>query len=114
MQIPLKEMFQNAAKNPEVRKLAKAVAGKALKKGSAAARKRAGSSDLAGMAIDFAEGKASEALDKHLGSDRSSMTDELTVNQLDPVPDLSPGLPRDSWSLGRPNENSLSLYCIPK
>ena len=64
----LKEMFQNAAKNPEVRKLAKAVAGKALKKGSAAARKRAGDSGLAGMAIDLAEGKASEVLDKHLGS----------------------------------------------
>ena len=31
----LKEMFQKAAKNPEVRKLAKAAAGKALKKGSA-------------------------------------------------------------------------------
>ena len=64
----LKEMFQKAAKNPEVRKLAKAAAGKALKKGSDAARKRAGDSDLAGMAIDFAEGRASEALDQHLGS----------------------------------------------
>jgi len=64
----LKEMFQKAAKNPEVRKLAKAAAGKALKKGSATARKRAGDSELAVMAIDLAEGKASEALDKHLGS----------------------------------------------
>jgi hypothetical protein len=64
----LSEMFKKASKNPEVRKLAKAAAGKAVKKGSAAARKRAGDSGLAGMAIDLAEGKASEALDKHLGS----------------------------------------------
>ena len=53
-------MFQKAAKNPEVRKLAKAAAGKALKKGSDAARKRAGDSDLAGMAIDFAVSSAVE------------------------------------------------------
>ena len=64
----LTEMFKKAAQNPEVRKLAKAAAGKAVKRGSAAARKRVGDSDLAGMAIDLAEGKASEALDKHLGS----------------------------------------------
>jgi hypothetical protein len=55
----LTEMFKKAAQNPEVRKLAKAAAGKAVKKGSAAARKRAGSSELAGKAIDF---------ERHLGS----------------------------------------------
>ena len=48
-------LFQKAAKNLEWRRLAKAAEGKALKIRSAAARK------LAGMALDFAEGEASEA-----------------------------------------------------
>ncbi len=55
-------LVSGGSENLEWRRLAKAAEGKALKIRSAAARK------LAGMALDFAEGEASEALDKHLGS----------------------------------------------
>ena len=70
----LTELFKKAAKNPEIRKLAKKAAGKAIKSGASAARKgvskHLGDSDLAGMAVDMAESRASQAVDEHLGSGR--------------------------------------------